>query len=172
MKDATRRHRLCWLQQNKALKEPPVNDEELIKLCRSTDWNSPGARQLMRPIITLSRSGLRCVTACILTQETVGLGQNLHSRAIRRSRSECPVLRIRTCRSSISCWWPDRTSACASSRRCVISWTTCTLRPLVCRTARCSVRSATMANCWVPLRLLEMCGGRLGCLPPRFWDVL
>ena len=33
----------------------------------------------MRLIITLSRSGLRCVTACILTKETVGSEQNLRS---------------------------------------------------------------------------------------------
>ena len=79
MKDAMRRYRLWYLQQNKAPKEPPVTDEELIKLCRSTDWNSPGARQLMRLIITLSRSGLRCVTACIWTKETIGSEQNLRS---------------------------------------------------------------------------------------------
>ena len=33
----------------------------------------------MRLIITASRSGLRCVTAFILTQETVGAEQNLRS---------------------------------------------------------------------------------------------
>ena len=37
MKNAMRRYRLWYLQQNKAPKEPPVTDEELIKLCRSTD---------------------------------------------------------------------------------------------------------------------------------------
>ena len=58
MNDAMPRYRLWWLQQNEAPKEPPVTDEELIKLCRCTDWNSPGAKQLMRLIITLSRSGL------------------------------------------------------------------------------------------------------------------
>ena len=79
MKDAMRRYRLWYLQQKKAPKEPPVTNEELIKLCRSTDWNSPGARQLMRRIITLSQSGLRCVTACILTKETIGSEQNLRS---------------------------------------------------------------------------------------------
>ena len=33
----------------------------------------------MRLIITLSQSGLRCVTACILTKETIGSEQNLRS---------------------------------------------------------------------------------------------
>ena len=33
----------------------------------------------MRLIITLSRSGLRCVTACILTKQTIGSEQNLRS---------------------------------------------------------------------------------------------
>ena len=79
MKDAMRRYRLWYLQQNKAPKEPPVTDEELIKLCRSTDWNSPGARQLMRLIISLGRSRLRCLTACILTKEPIGSEQNLRS---------------------------------------------------------------------------------------------
>ena len=88
MKDAMRHYRLWLLQQNKAPKEPPLTDEELIKLCRSTDLNSPGARQLMRLIITLIRSGLRCVTTCILTKETVGSEQNLHSAQCERCFSE------------------------------------------------------------------------------------
>ena len=134
MKDAMRRYRLWYLQQNKAPKEPPVTDEEVIKLCRSTDWNSPGARQLMRLIITLSRSGLRCVTACILTKETIGSEQNLSSGQCEPNfpeiKQRMPSLSNRTCRSSISYWWLGRTNDCASSKLCRISLANLRAAPL------------------------------------------